>query len=330
MSEQDFDYLGFFKYEGQLVAEGYLDARKSAEALIGIDGVIRYFLYQLDKSLAEKEFEIPVRVRRGSWEALIPHSIGDWIITAAGAGITTYATSAMKKIADNDFKDVKTKDILKQVFKTIKWVLQISKHLKSLVIKQFNNVQFKEENGENLIGIPNDKEEWLFVPKKYLEAYQNCPEKLFAKLAEIIEPERELEIGINEKEPLDVDDFSRSVKIHRNEKHIFYKTEDITEVLFPELIHNSYVELEGHVSRGNENANSIGFEYLRHILTCYPTSGNIKDYKSLMFTNCIIKGYVDRRDEDGNINEKKPKIRFLTLDEMHNQTPQMDLFNLNT
>ena len=66
LSEQE--YLGYFKYEGSLVESGYMDARKSAEALIGIDEVLRHFLFQQDKTLQEKEIEIPIRIRKGSWE----------------------------------------------------------------------------------------------------------------------------------------------------------------------------------------------------------------------------------------------------------------------
>ena len=114
---------------------------------------------------------------------------------------------------------------------------------------------------EKLIGIENDKGEFLYVSKKYLEAYRNCPEKLFEKLADLIEPERELEIGVNDLVPLDNDEEFRAVKITASEKFIFYTKEDSEEFLFPELVHGSYVEIEGHVTRGNENTNSIGFEY---------------------------------------------------------------------
>ena len=114
------DYLGYIKYEGEAIESGYLDARKSAEALIGIDEVIRYFVYQEDPELNTIQFEIPVRIRKGSWEALIPHNIEQWIITAAGAGIVTYTTTALKKMAENDFKDKKLKDIFISAFRGIK------------------------------------------------------------------------------------------------------------------------------------------------------------------------------------------------------------------
>jgi hypothetical protein len=325
-STLDESYLGYFKYDGQLVEAGYLDARKSAEVLIGIDEVLRHFLYQEDKTFQETVIELPVRIRKGSWEALIPKSLTDWLITGGGIALTKYASTAVTEIAKNDFKDKGTKDILKEAFKSIKWVIKIATHLKSLVVKAFGEVTFVERAGQSLIGIQNEKGEWIYAPKKYLEAYRNCPEKLFEKLAHIIEPERELEIGVNDALPLDKDEEFKAVKIKSSEKFIFYKNEDVEEIVFPELLHGNYVELYGHVTRGNENTNNIGFEYLNHILVCSPVNGNVKDYKNLMFTNCIIKGYVDRLSDDGTINERKPRIRFITLEEIPSQSNQGVLF----
>ena len=112
------------------------------------------------------------------------------------------------------------------------------------------------------------------------------------------------------------------------EKYIFSrKEEDLNEILFPDLIHGQYIELEGHVTRGNENANTIGFEYKNHILTCLLAQGNITKYKNLLFTNCIIKGYVDRLDKEGNIKEKRPRINFNELLLNQGEEPGLDLFN---
>ena len=304
------DFLAYMKYEGQLVETGYMDARKSAEALVGIDEVIRYFLFQEDASLQELQFEIPVRIRKGSWEALIPHNIEEWIRTAIGAGLTTYSATALKKLAENDFKDKKLKDIFKSVFKGVKWVIKIASHLGTMTQKKVDGVKFEENN--TWIHIPNSKGEMLLVPYKYFEFYINCPEKLFSRITNVIELQRELTIGLNKKEA-DTDDDQTDVKITVKEKYIFTRVEDEDEILFPELIHNSYVELEGHVTRGNETANTIGFQYHDHILTCFPAQGNITKYKHLLFTNCIIKGYVDRLGYDGAINEKRPRIRYLVL-----------------
>ena len=327
MTEQNDNFLAYIKYQGDLVENGYLDTRKSAEALLGIDEVIRYFLYQIDKDLQKLEFEIPVRIRKGSWEALIPHDALSWLITAIGAGVTAYTTTALKKAAENDFKDKGLKDVFKQVVKSIKWVIKIATHVKSLAVKEFVNVEFKQEGADTLIGIRNENDEILYVPKTYLETYRNCPDKLFVRLTKLIEKGRELEIGFNPNEVLDKDDTIPFVKIGINDKSVFVKENNEDEILFPELIHDLYVELDGHVSRGNENTNTIGFEYQGHILTCIPRMGNVKEYKDRMFTNCIIKGYVDRLSEDGNINEKRPKISFLDLVEKNQEdSKQTGLF----
>jgi hypothetical protein len=304
------DFLAYVKYEGQLVESGYMDARKSAEALVGIDEIVRYFLFQEDPTLQELQFEVPIRIRKGSWEALIPQNIEEWIRTAIGLGVTTYATTALKKLAENDFKDKKLKDVFKNVFKGIKWVIKIASHLGSMTQKKIENVKFEKNN--TWIGIPNENGEIFFVPYKYFKFYVNCPEKLFSRITNVIEEKRDLSIGLNKEEAEDEEDLN-DVRITINEKYIFTQRAVEDEILFPELQHNSYVELEGHVTRGNENANTIGFQYNGHILTCFPAQGNITSYKSLMFTNCIIKGYVDRLGYDGEFNEKRPRIRFIDL-----------------
>lgn len=325
MDKQENDFLAFIKYEGKAIESGYMDARKSAEALIGLDEVVRFFLYQEDPELQTIQFEIPVRIRKGSWEALIPQNIEEWIKAAIGLGITTYTTTALKKLAENDFKDKKLKDIFKSVFKGIKWVIKIASHIGSMTKKKIENVKFADNN--TLIGIPNEKGEMLFVPLKYFEFYISCPEKLFSKITNIIEEQRDLVIGLNKKEASDDDDLN-DVKITISQKSIFtQKEEDTDEILFPELVHNQYVELSGHVTRGNENANTIGFEYKDHIITCAPVQGNINKYKNLLFTNCIIKGYVSRLDKEGNIKEKRPRINFSELLPNQSESATLDLFN---
>lgn len=328
MEANDSSYIGYIKYDGPSLENGYLDIRKSAEILLGIDEVLRYFLYQIDPKIQDLEFEIPVRIRKGSWETLIPSNIQDWLIAAGGIGLTKYLATAVTELAKNDVGDNGIKDVFKSVFKSIKWVLKIAKHLDTLKVKHFNDASFREENGDTLVGVKNDKDETLHVPYKYLLLYTKCPEKLFSKLAKFVDENKDLEIGINQSEPLDKDDTERGIKITKKDKYIFTKQEEDDGILFPELEHGKYVELEGYVTRGNENSNSIGFEYLRHIITCYPSVGNIKEYKELLFTNCRIKGYVDREDEHGNIIERRPKIKFIHLEEIPSSGKDLDLFNM--
>lgn len=307
------DYLAYFKYSGEAVENGYLDLKKSADALNGIDDLFRYFLSQESPELAKMDFEIPARVRKGSWEALIPENIGEWLQFIVGTGITTYTIAAVKEMAKSDFKDVGFKDVGKKIIKSIKWCIQLANHLGTTNKKQFANVKFKEENGIQFIGIMNESEKFLYVPKVYVEIFAQLPQNLFSKIAKPIEPERELSIDFADDEKNDADDTSEA-KIFYLNKDIYYKPdEEEDEILFPELEQGMYVELEGHVSRGNENSNTIGFQYAGHILTCFPEQGNISKDKAKLFTNCTIKGFVDRRDKKGDYIEKRPRIRFLEL-----------------
>ena len=41
---QEEKYIGYLKYSGKSIEDGLLDARKSAEALLGFDEILRYFV----------------------------------------------------------------------------------------------------------------------------------------------------------------------------------------------------------------------------------------------------------------------------------------------
>ncbi len=60
----DEEYIGYLKYEGKLVEEGLLDARKAAQALLGFDEAIRFFVGQQSPLLRDLDFELPVRLRK--------------------------------------------------------------------------------------------------------------------------------------------------------------------------------------------------------------------------------------------------------------------------
>ena len=91
------------------------------------------------------------------------------------------------------------------------------------------------------------------------------------------------------------------------------KKEDEDEFILPELIHGQYVELEGYVTKGNENTNNIGFQFSGHIINCKPKEGSIVRYKNQLFLQCLIKGFVDREDKNKNI-KKRPEIIFTDLE----------------
>jgi hypothetical protein len=89
--------LAYLKYDGELTDEGYLDIKKSADVLYGFDKSLRYFLYQENHAIQDIEFEIPVKIRKGSWEALIPDSIEKLIIAISIFGVGAYGKKLLRK-----------------------------------------------------------------------------------------------------------------------------------------------------------------------------------------------------------------------------------------
>ena len=311
-------YIGYLRYYGESsVKDGLLDMRKSAEALVGFDEILRYFLVREDPSLFGVEFEIPVRIRKGSWEAAIPEII-DKLLSPSGilttAGSVYLLTTAKKAAEVGLFNTATAKDIkaaFRAAIKSAQWIIKIGSHLGTLTKKRFENV--KMDGGTQEIQIPNRQGEFLAVPKKYLDLYLGCPGGLFSKNAEIIESERSLEIGVFENGE------EKKVNITEKEKAIFYrKNEEDENILFPELEHGQNVELEGGITRGNERTNTLGFEYKGHILTCKPLNGHIVNFKNEIISQLedhffpLIKiiGTIDRTDENHLFKEKRPQIIF--------------------
>lgn len=312
------NYIGYVKYDGKLVEEGLMGARTSAKALLGFDQSMRFFANQQLPQLTTAKYDIPIKVNKGSWELAIPETIGQWITTSAGVAVMAYLGAAAKKMADNDFNDIGIKNIFKSSLKAIQWVIKIGRHIGTIERKKFTNVKFRNENQE--IGIPNNDGAYLYVPKKYFDYYITCPPKIISELAELIENERELSFGVFE----DGEKIEEKVTIH--DKNIFYKKDDEEDILFPELSHGLKVELEGYTTRGNQKSNNLGFQYEDHILTCYPTTGNISKYKSCLFLKCKIYGTISRRDKHGEITESKPRIIFDHLEPIESEKPPARLF----
>lgn len=321
-------YIGYLRYYGESsVKDGLLDMRKSAEALVGFDEILRHFLVKEDPSLLGIEFEIPVRIRKGSWEAVIPEIIDkllspSGIVATAGSG---YLLTTAKRAAEDGFfktgaaKDIKT--TFRVAIKSAQWIIKIASHVGTLAKKQFENAKIDQATQE--IKIPNEKEEYLVVPKKYLDFYSDCPKDLFSKNAGVIEIERAMEIGVIE------DGKEKKVSITEKEKFIFYKkSEDDEDILFPELKHGQNVELQGGITKGNEKRNTLGFEYQEHILSCKPAQGSIAGFKNQIvskapnhiFPKVKISGIISRADEKGFITEKRPTIVFSKIMPLENGT----------
>lgn len=299
MSENK-NYLGYIKYEGRLVEEGFLDTRKSAEALLGFDEILRYFVLKDRPDLRDLDFEIPVRIGKGSWGVLIPETIGQWIAAGCGIIATTYLATAAKKMAEKDFSDVGFKDVFRAALRSTQWAIRIAIHYGTITKKKFENVKFRQNNQE--IGVPNDRNEYLYVPKRELKLFSELPVNIFSKNTALIEKERAFKVGVYENGK------PEEVTITHREKGIFYKEDEEEEILFPELKHGQLVELEGDISRGNKNSNTLGLEYQGHVLNCIPKEGSVVRFKDSLFSNVRVIGVIDRNNEFGKPTAKKPKI----------------------
>ena len=301
MPPQNNQELGFVRYEGQLVQGGLIDARSASAALSGFDAALRYFAIQQRPGLAGVDFPIPVRVEPGSWTAYLPHDVLQWIEVAAGLAATTYLTTAAKKLAEYDFGNIGLKGVLTRSVKALQWFARIGKHL-GAIPKRLQGLTWNEAGAA---GIPNDQGLILYVPRDYFELVVEAPTGLLSGVAEVVEAERRLTIGVNDQSEI------VEVTITRREKHIFYSgDEDGAEILFPEFQHGQRISLEGVVTRGNEMTNTIGFQYSGHILTCRPRRGSIVRFKRHLFLQCLIIGEISRLDEHGGTNNPRPHIIF--------------------
>lgn len=298
------DCIASFKFEGKLVEGGVLDAKAASRALAGIDSSIKFFVAQEIPELVAVDIPIPVKVQDGSWEALIPTDLLAWIKTVGGIAATTYLATAAKKLAEHDFKDKGIKDVLRGAIDCIQWLIKIGKHVRHLALR---NLKSAKLDMEGFIGLLNEAKEVLYVPLAIFRRIQNCPKQILSDLASVVEVERSLRISILNS-PTAV-----SVEISRTERFIFFDESDDTEILFPNLVHGQQVELDGVVTRGNEMANTIGFFYDGHVLTCSPRTGNIVRFKTHLFLTCKIFGVISREDRKGDITENRPKIIFEDL-----------------
>ncbi|MEA1933782.1 MAG: hypothetical protein U9N60_05040 [Thermodesulfobacteriota bacterium] len=297
---------------------GFMDARKSAQALLGFDEAVRFFVFQQAPDLRKTDFEFPVRVKKGSWEIVIPEVV-ELIKLAGSVVVTAYGIKAAQKMAERDFEGIGLRDIFQKSLLAIQLVIKIGKHLGDLTLKKFESVRFKDNN--QLIGIKNSEGEFLYVPKEFLNFYVASNPRLLGKISELVEEQRVLSVGVYQDGQLVEETVTRKYR------SIFtHEEEEQEEMLFPELEHGQEVALEGEVTKGNEMSNTMGLRYQGHILTMLPETGSIVRFKPSLFLKCCVRGLISRSDDKGKLDAKKPKIIFSHIEPIENDTSQSSLF----
>lgn len=299
--------LGYIKYDGERLNTGAFDARKAAQALLGIDEALRQYIIYQTQDLRGTDFEIPIKINKGSWVVSIPIDVEHLFQLGIGIAATAYVTNAAKKMAERDFNEIGFKDLLKNGMDAIKWIARIGKHLGGVLQRKFERVKY--QNNNELIGIQNSEGVYLFIPKKHFDFYVRCNPKILEKITINIDPSLTLTIASIHNGKFDEE------LITYKDRH-FFVTEDTNEgsgIVLSELTHGQQVELEGEVTRENKTSNSMGFKYKGHILSAYPISGNIIPFKPMLFEKCKLVGFVDRLDENGKVGSRKPKLRFESL-----------------
>ncbi len=316
-------YLGYLKYDGATVQEGVMDARLSAEALLGFDEAFRHFIRQEKPSWQDEDLNLPVRIEKGCWELMIPAGV------AVFAGYYLKAT-AEKAGQDGLFETGVARDlnrILKAALHSLKWVVKLSKHLGAVGNKALVE-NAKIQDTDNIIVYDGNRVP-LIVPKKHFDLYCSCPAALLSKCASVIDEGRELEIGSFENSEV-VD----PVRISPGERSVFCrdKEEDL-EIVLPELEHGMSVELDGELTRATESMNTLGFRYQGHTLLCKPSEGEriasfkqriISQQDGHIFPKVRMTGVVDRADKKhGGFKAFKPGIVFSDIQRLESVTASL-------
>lgn len=290
--------VGYLKFSGEAVPDGVIGANAAGTALLSFDDCLRYFNRKQSPGFSRFEYDNPVKTTEGSWVI--------WVVgaasTAAAIFAGAYIKKAAEKMAENDFEDIGMKDVLKKSVDALKHVVDFIKHMKGKTDWSQPSVNWK--TGSGMIGISNEDGEIFYMPIEYFRWYLDMPPKLLLKLTSVVAIERTMTIAVKEGNQFLKTTVTETEKLYFG--HEEAANED--EFLFPELEHGLDVVLDGHLTRGNENANSIGLLYNGHVLNCVPYTGNIRRYKYALFLHCRVKGTITRLHNHPTILERKPTI----------------------
>lgn len=295
---EKFEELGFVKYSGASLVNGVIDAGSAGSALVGLDEAVRFFNAQQSPDFAALQYDIPVQTRAGSWEAVLVAGAA-----VGGAFALGYAKKAGEKLAENDFKDIGLKDALKKSMSALQILAKLVKHTRRA--RGWDRIRVEPSLGQETVLVANDLGEELPVPLEYFRWYQQVPPRLLTRMTSVVRADRVLTIGVVREAGTD------EVTIFEEEKTLFdQQQEDEFEedILFPELTHGANAHLEGRLIRGSEASNSVGLEYMGHVINCVPAQGSVRQYKAALFLRCKVDGRITRHAKNRFVADRRPTL----------------------
>jgi hypothetical protein len=291
--------VGYIKYTGRDVDRGVIDAASAGSALIGLDETLRYFNAQQSPDFANLRYDLPIQTRTGSWEVVVLGAMG----AVGGAFALGYAKKAGEKLAENDFKDVGLKDVLRKSLAATKSMIQVVKHTRRS--RGWEQARFSMENPTAEVVLLNDQGQELAVPAEHFRWFQHMPPNLLVRMTSVVRKERVLAVGLAK------DSADEEVVVLEADKPLFEPPSDDEfedDFLFPELLHGNQATLEGRLIRGNEASNSVGLEYQGHVINCVPARGSIRQYKPALFLRCRVTGRVNRQTKSRFVADRRPTL----------------------
>lgn len=304
----EYEDVGYIKYSGTDVELGIIDAGSAGSALTGLDEALRFFNTQQSPDFAGLQYDIPVQTRAGSWEAVVL----SFAVAFVGAFALGYAKKAGEKLAENDFKEIGLKDVLKKSMLAMQTLAKIIMHTRRS--RGWETSRFAMDSPQAQVLVLNDRGEELAVPADFFRWCQQMPPRLLMKMTSVVRTQRVLIIGVAGEEP------DGEVVVEERDKPLFDDSADDEieeEVLFPELVHGSTASLEGRLIRGSEASNSVGLEYQGHVINCVPSHGNIRQYKPALFLRCRVIGRITRQTKSRFVADRRPSLiveKVITLE----------------
>lgn len=313
------EYFAYIKYEGENIQGGLFGVRDAADALLGFDVALRYVLEKELPELRRIKYDIPVKIREGSWEGLLPDQIEQYIQVVQAIGIkgvlnvslAVYLTRLASQAATEGLFSTGVAKDVKRAFelavRVVQGAIAYVKHLKGYE-RDPGTVKLSKDGSQVIVynkeGVP------LSIDAELYERIRKCPKRLLCGLAKPVIAGRKLHIGLRHGKV-----WTDQI-IEEKDRILFCDEEEMVDEL-PELVDGESVSVDGVVVRANEKEQSFGLQYKNHVITCKPVKGKtivmfkegIISHSSgkLYHTNVTVHGTVERVTEEGNY-KTKPRI----------------------